>query len=204
MRASSCLLTKIVAFALGSLLVVLSGAGAVAAEEPDDVVSRLEREGGVYVASSRRADYDPDELGAALAQAEEQGLNAVVIVPSDPFPNNEAFALRVRQSGEYDLVISFGPDDEIHASLIGENDADPLRALGAARLASSPDRAVEAFLTDMVTVRIRETPSMVGTVLKWAIVLVCVLALAVALEAFVRRRRALSRAQSGADGSTYA
>ncbi len=189
---------------MGLFLVVVSGATAVAAEEPDEVVARLNRGNGVYVASDRSTDYDAAALQQALSQAEERGLNAVVIVPSDPFPNNEAFALRVRQSGEYDLVISFGPEDEVHASLIGSNDADPLRALGAARAASSPDRAVEAFLADMVTVRVRETPSMVGSVLKWAIVLVGILAIAVALEAVVRRRRALNRAQSGSDGSTYA
>ena len=99
MRASSGSFTKIAVFVLVGLFVFLSGAGSVVAEEPDEVVARLLREDGVYVASSRRAVYDPDELRAALAEAEKQGLKAGVIVPSDPFPNNEAFALRVRQSG---------------------------------------------------------------------------------------------------------
>lgn len=205
MRVSFRQLARLFAVFLGAAMVVLTIPVLASAEEPDEVLQRLEASDGVYVASSRRNDYDRDALIAALDQAEEQGLNAVVIVPSDPFPNNAAFALRVRQAGEYDLVISFGPEDEVDASLIGTNDADPLRALGQARLAPTPEGAVSAFLTDMVTVRVRETPSMVGTVLKWAIVLVCILAFAVALEAFVRKRRAVSRArESGVDGSRYA
>ena len=204
MRALLRFLASTLAIVMCALMAVVAAPIIASAEEPDEVITQLDRGDGVYVARTRRADYDREALQEALLQAEEQGLNAAVIVPSDPFPNNEAFALRVRQAGEYDLVISFGLEDEIDASLISTNEADPLRALAAARAARTPDAAVSAFLTDMVTVRIRETPSMVSSVLKWAIILVGVLATAVALESIVRRRRAVNRVRSSADRSTYA
>ena len=166
------------------------------AEEPEAVVRFLGITDGVYVAPSRRTEFDREALQIALAAAEKQGLTAAVIVPSDPFPTNDAFALRVRQASDFDLIIAFGPDGEIHASLTNESDADVLRALRAARSAATPQAAVSALLNDMVTEPVRETPSLVADVLRWAIILVLVLAAAVALEAFFRRRRARTQAEA--------
>ena len=194
-RALPGLLTKSLALILSSALIVLIVPAVASAEDPEAVVRFIGITDGVYVAPSRRAEFDRDAIQVALAEAEDQGLTAAVIVPSDPFPSNDAFALRVRQASEIDLIISFGPDGEIHASLTNESDADVLRALRAARAADTPEGAVAAFLEDMVTEQVQETPSLVGDVMRWAIILVIVLAIAVALEAFFRKRRAINRAK---------
>lgn len=194
MRVLPGLPTKSLALILSVVMVVLTLPAVASAEDPDDVVRFLGLTEGVYVAPARRTQFDREAIQMALAEAESQGLTAAVIVPSDPFPTNDAFALRVRQASEIDLIISFGPDGEIDASLSNESDADVLRALRAARAASTPEAAVAAFLNDMVSEPIRETPSLVSDVLRWAIILVCVLAFAVAVEAFLRRRRSLNRA----------
>jgi hypothetical protein len=195
-RALPGLLTKSLALILSVVLLVLTVPAVASAEDPEDVVRFIGLTDDVYVAPSRRTQFDREAIQIALAAAGNQGLTAAVIVPSDPFPSNDGFALRVRQASEIDLIISFGPDGEIDASLTNESDADVLRALRAARIADTPEGAVAAFLEDMVTEPVQETPSLVGDVLRWAIILVIVLAVAVALEAFLRKRRAINRAKA--------
>lgn len=180
--------------AISAFALLIMVPGPASAEQPDVVVGLIDRNDGVYVPTSRNNDIDRTAVRAALAEADTLGFNAAVIAPLDPWPNNEAFALRVRQAGEYDIIISFGPDGEIDGSVDSEVEGDPLRARKAARAAASPQAAVSAYLTALVTEPVRETPSLAGDILKWAVVLVFVLAASVVLESYFRKRRAVKRA----------
>ncbi len=79
MRALPGLLTKSLALILSAVLLVLTVPVVASAEDPEDVVRFIGLTNGVYVAPSRRTEFDREAIQAALAEAEDQGLTAAVI-----------------------------------------------------------------------------------------------------------------------------
>jgi hypothetical protein len=157
------------------------------AETPTAVAERL-ADDGVYLAAGN-SDYDEAALATVVARARDLGLRMVVIAPDDPQPDNNAFALRVRQLVEADVTLSFGPDGTLGASVTEDyKDAFP-RSLAAARDTEPAEAAAEVFLTELVTTPDRSVPGTISTIVRGVVVLLLVLVLAAAAEQLLRRSR---------------
>jgi hypothetical protein len=174
---------------LSTVLVVGATWSTAGAEPPSQVVADLA--GGVYVAPGR--SVDPESLVAVVDRARTAGVDLVIVVPNDPEPSVEAYAKRIRQAAGSDAALILGPDGEIEGDVDGETLADDVKNLKkaeiAARAATSPGAAAEAFLTELTAEPPGGVPAVVTDVSKIVIVLILFVGAASVAELLLRARR---------------
>lgn len=178
----SRLILRAFALGFGGLFLWL---GPVEAETPSEVVEQASGD-GVYIGSGV-GPIDEDLLVATVERAQRIGLRLLIVAPADPEPDPEAFALRVRQAADVDGVLLFGPDGGIYASVTDDYKDGIIRALSAARAASTPDVAADQFLTELTTEPDRPLPDVILTIVRAVIYLVVLLGLAALAEHLYRR-----------------
>ncbi len=203
-------LTRLVALVVGLFAALSLGAAgpgqtmfspAASAETPNEVIE-ASTGSGIYVGRSRQ-DIDPSTFDRAMASATAAGLNFVVVVPDDPQPSAQAFALRVRQAGEdIDAVLLVDAEGQVFTS-VGEDYSDAAsRASEAAESGLAPGRAASAFVHELTVELVVERPALFGRIMNYAAVLFAVLAAVVVLEMLWRLlRKRLSAGGSVASGS---
>ena len=191
-----------------SLLLTAFGVGGASAETPTRVVEDTSID-GVYIAPSRKPDFDKAVFLEAVAAANEMGITLIVVVPFEAQPSTTAFALRTRQAADVDVAIVFGPDGVFAADVSEDYEDVAIRALNAARVESTPQAQVDTFMVDLTTEPERSRPEMIDTVVRWAILLTAGLLAAASLEWLLRqakkarRRATLHKSQSAADKSAF-
>lgn len=170
----------LLAAALVALGYVVAAPIAVSAESPVLVAEEVAAD-GVYVAPGRTG-FDEEALIAAVEDARFDGLRMVVVVPRDPQPTPSAFARRVQEQTELDAAVVFPAEGPLETYVIEDLSASRIRATEAAREFVDPTRAVEAFATEMMSVREAETPEIVNRILNALVLLTLVVGVVVALE----------------------
>ncbi len=182
-------LRAICLFACGLSLVAL--AAPASAEHPADVVAELQDD-GVYRAPDavQVGESGVAALTQSVAAARASGLRLAVVVPIDPEPDAEAFALRIRQAAELEAVLVIGPDGEIQASVVDDYKERVVLALEQARAAPSPSAATDAFSAHLMATSERSLPGTVRLIIIAVFILLLVLGGAVIGEQMMRRRPA--------------
>ncbi len=165
---------------LVSLGYLVAASAAVSAESPILVAEEAAAD-GVYIAPGR-ADFDEEALIAAVEDARFDGLRMIVVAPLDPQPTPAAFARRIQEQTELDAALVFPIEGELETYAIDELSASRIRATEAAREFTDPTRSVEAFATEIMSVREAGTPEMVNRVLRALVLLTLVVGVVVALE----------------------
>ena len=107
-------------------------AGPAAAENPADILPEL-ADDGVYVASSRVADADPNGVLPVIQRAQTDGVSMSVLWPAEPQPNTSAFARRVQEASGIDVVLVFGPEGDFGSFVAEDYEDGSIRAENAAR-----------------------------------------------------------------------
>lgn len=173
---------RILAFLTASvaLVYVVAAPAAVSAESPILVGEEVAAD-GVYVAPGRTG-FDEDALIAAVEDARFEGIRMAVVVPRDPQPTPAAFARRVQEETELDAVLVFPVEGQLETYVIEDLSGSRIRATEAAREFVDPTRAVEAFATEMMSVRETGTPEIVSRILNALVLLTLVVGVVVALE----------------------
>ncbi len=161
-------------------------AAPAAAEHPSEVVAEL-ADDGVYVAPGRVADADPDGVTPVISQAQADGVSMGVVWPDDPQPNTAAFARRVQEAGDLDVVLVFGPDGAFGSFVAEDYEDDAIRAANAARDAATPAGKAEAFLTGLLEEPVRERPEIINTLVRWIAILLAALVAGAIGEQMIRQ-----------------
>lgn len=169
-------------------LTMLFSSSPARAENPSDLQADL-ADDGVYIAPARAADADPDAVLPVIERAQAEGITMQVVWPSDPQPNTGAFARRVQELNQVDVVLVFGPDDELGSFVAEDFDDGAVRAINAARQASGPGPQAEAFLTGLLEEPTRERPAIINTLVSWIVILLVVLVAAAVGEQMIRQYR---------------
>lgn len=169
-----------------------------AAEAPSDVAVEL-ADDGVYISPRRSSEAEPGAYAPVVQDARVQGLTVGIVWPHDPQPNTGAFARRVQEITELDVVLVFGPDDVLGAHVSEDYEDGAVRALSAARAESSPVEQAEAYLVGLTDEPVREQPAIIGELVRWIAILLAALVVAAVCEQMIRqfkrlrKRRALER-----------
>lgn len=171
--------------ALGTLVLMASPAGA---ETPSEVAEAVEAD-GTYVAPNRAGEYDEAIWAGAVAEANRRGLIMIVIAPREAIPDERAFALRARQAAEADVALLYGIEGTIEASVSEDFDEGATRAMQAARSATDPGTAAEAYVDALLTEPERELPDIIGTIANVVFFLVLALGVIVFIELGLRQYR---------------
>lgn len=177
------------AFTLSILVSLHAGGVPASAETPSAVAVEL-ADDGVYRSpqSTQIDEATVATLAAAVVRAKASGLNLVVLAPSDPQPDAESFALRVRQATEADVALLFATDGALHASVTDAYSDRMVRSVEEARQAPGAAAAVEAFVAQLTTEPDRGLPPTVRLIIGVVVGLVIVLIASTALEQAFRRR----------------
>lgn len=168
---------------------------AVSAENPVDVVSEL-ADDGVYIASSRAGDADPSAVILVIQRAQAEGLTMGILWPSEPQPTTSAFARRVQEAGEMDVVLVFGPDGEFGSFVAEDYEDGSIRAVNAARAAVSPSAKADAFLTGLLEEPVRERPAIINSLVRWIAILLAALVVAAVGEQMIRQYKRSRKRQA--------
>ncbi len=177
---------------------------AASAENPVDVLPDL-TDDGVYVASSRVGDADPSAVIPVIQRAQAEGLTMSILWPSEPQPTTSAFARRVQEAGESDVVLVFGPEGDFGSFVAEDYEDGSIRAVNAARAAVSPAAKADAFLTGLLEEPVRERPAIINSLVRWIAILLGALVAAAVGEQMIRqykrsrKRQAFEAAQQEAD-----
>jgi len=190
---SGLILAVVAAAIFATVPAIAAPAGA---ESPTEVAVELAID-GIFVAPGRE-DFDEEQMGTAIRQAQARGLRLVVAAPIDPQPTAAAFARRLQEASDADAAIVFPTEGGLEAHVIDELEAAQFRALAAARSKSTPEAAVEAFSAELLVTPTRALPPIIDRIIRWVVILALVLAGALALEQLLRRglsRRAAASAE---------
>lgn len=177
---------------LAAWAAVLAAPSVVAAEQPGPVVTETEDD-GVYVASALAGAYDEAAWAATVAAAREQGVDLRVVAPLEPVPSLEAFALRILQAADADVVVAFDADGNLASAATEELTTARYRGDQAARDLTDPSAALDAYLTAFVSEPTRELPGLVRRLAVIVVVLVLVIGAATFVELSLRQRRTRRR-----------
>lgn len=159
-----------------------SGAGA---ESPTAAIEGSQN--GVYVGPGRTIDREA--MAAVVSRARTMGIEMMIAVPTRPEPTASAFALRVRQAAELDVVLVVDAQGTVHGS-VGDDHFDGFaRAEKVARAIDDPAEAAGVFLTELTDGAPGGTPAIVGTLARWVFVFFVVVALATGAEVALRSRQ---------------
>ncbi len=170
-------------------------ANAVSAENPVDVMPELVDD-GVYIASSRAGDADPSSVIPVIQRAQTAGLTMSVLWPSEPQPTTSAFARRVQEAGELDVVLVFGPEGEFGSFVAEDYEDGAIRAVNAAREAVSPSAKADAFLTGLLEDPVRERPAIINSLVRWIAILLAALVAAAVGEQMIRQYKRSRKRQA--------
>ncbi len=182
----SSLRTWVSAFVVGALVLLLTVTAVPAgAEPPVDVVDGAVD--GVYIAPGR--DFDAAELATVVADARTRGIDLLIAAPADPEPDASAYALRLRQLGEFDAAIVFGVDGEIKGSVTDDYFDGFARAEKAAAAAASPGPAASAFVGQLLQGPPGGLPDVVKDVIRYVMILLLIIGVVTAAEMVLRSRR---------------
>lgn len=184
MASAVGLIALAIASAVASIVAPIVAGPIASAETPTEVIEDLA--GNVYIGRTRQADFEAADFADAVAEAARQGHRLLVIAPDESVPSGEAFALRVRQKGEADITISFTETDVIEASVSEELSSRENQALDAARAASSPGDAADAYVETLLTEPVREVPETIRQVVNAVIYLTLALGVVVLIELLIR------------------
>ena len=169
-------------------LTMLFSSSPVGAENPGDLQADL-ADDGVYIAPARAADADPDAVLPVIERAQAEGITMQVVWPSDPQPNTGAFARRVQELNQVDVVLVFGPESELGSFVSEDFDDGAVRAINAARQANGPGPQAEACLPGLLEEPTRERPAIINTLVSWIVILIVVLVAAAVGEQMIRQYR---------------
>jgi len=156
-----------------------------AAENPIDIVPELVDD-GIYIASSRSSEADPEMFIPVVERARAAGVSMAVVWPQDPQPNTGAFARRVQEASLADVVLVFGPDDAFGSFVAEDFEEDSIRAASAARDESEPVAKASAYLTGLLEEPIRSRPEIVDQLVRWIILLLAALVVGAVGEQMIR------------------
>lgn len=177
-------------FALAALIgVSMSVASIASAETPAEVVAGT-ADDGVFIATGLgdEADFAPVVDRAAAA-----GLDMAVIEPLAPEPDAAAFALRVLQASEHDLVALVDQNGRIWLQAAEIEDRDLLSARREGEAQATTVAALNAIVDDLVTDPEPETPAIFGSLQRAALALLALVILGTIADQFVRRLMASQR-----------
>lgn len=152
---------------------------------------------GVYVAFLRR-DIDEAALIAAVEDARFDGLRLVAVAPTDPQPTASAFARRVQEQTDADAAIIFPSEGPLETYVIDDLSSSRIRATEAARQFTDPARAVQAFATELGSVRESETPEIVNEVMRALVIMALVIGLIVFIEQTIAAVKKSNRKKAAA------
>ncbi|MGH1493842.1 MAG: hypothetical protein ACRBK7_31345 [Acidimicrobiales bacterium] len=183
------------AAALLTLATVGITIGAAAAESPIAVADEL-ADDGVFVGFGRR-DVDEDALIAAVEDARFDGLRLVAVAPVDPQPDAAAFARRIQEQTDADAAIVFPKEGPLETYVIEDLSSSRIRATAAAREFAEPARAVEAFATEIGSVREAGTPEIVDEIMRALVLMALVIGVVVVIEQIVAHFKRPDRKKSG-------
>lgn len=174
----------------------LVGAAIATAETPAEVVAGT-GDNGVFVATGLgdEADYE-----AVVERAAAQGLDLAVVEPLAPEPDEAAFALRVLQASDHDVVALVGQDGRIWLQAAEIANRDLVSARKAGEAAPTVVASLDAIVTDLVTEPDPETPEIVGQLRRAVFALVALIVLGTIADQLVRRLMASQRRRGQATG----
>lgn len=179
---------------MAALLVLFIGPAS--AESPIAVGDEV-ADDGVYVAFLRR-DIDEAALIAAVEDARFDGLRLVAVAPTDPQPTASAFARRVQEQTDADAAIIFPSEGPLETYVIDDLSSSRIRATEAARQFTDPARAVQAFATELGSVRESETPEIVNEVMRALVIMALVIGLIVFIEQTIAAVKKSNRKKAAA------
>ena len=168
---------------------------AASAENPIDVMADLVDD-GVYVAPNRSSDADPSAVIPVIERARAEGLTMSVLWPSQPQPTTSAFARRVQEAGEMDVVLVFGPEGDLGSFVADDYEDGAIRAVNAAREAVSPGAKADAFLTGLLEEPVRERPDIINSLVRWIAILLAALVAAAVGEQMIRQYKRSRKRQA--------
>lgn len=178
--------------AVGAVVVVvlvgLVALGSTASAETPTRVAEGLADDGVFVGFGRN-DIDEATLVAAVADARDDRLDLVVVVPRDPQPSAKAFARRVQELTEADVAIVFPEEGPVEAYVMEELAPARPRAIEAARSLDDPAGAIAAFTQELTSTEESERPPIVGQILRALVLFSLLIGVVVAIELGVHRLR---------------
>jgi phage gp36-like protein len=196
MRRIAGLLIGFVALVSAVFLVVVSiDLQEASAENPSDVVPDL-ADDGVYVAPRRAAEVDPTAFLPVIERARIEGLSMYVLWPEEPQPNTGAFARRVQEATEVDVVLVFGPDGSRGNFVSEEYEEAAIRATSAARAFTEPVAEADAFLTGLLEEPVRDRPAIINDLVRWIAILLGVLVAGAVGEQAIRQYKKARQRQA--------
>ena len=172
------------------------------AENPNDILADL-ADDGVYVAARRTAEVDPALLLPVIERARVEGLSMYVLWPIEPQPTTSAFARRIQEAADVDVVLVFGPDGSLGSFVSEDYEDDAVRATNAARGLDAPVAVADAYLTGLLVEPERDRPVIVNDLVRWIAILLGVLVAGAVGEQAIRQykksrqRQALEGANRG-------
>lgn len=179
-------------------VVVLAGlvaASPAAAENPSELQADL-ADDGVYIAPARAGDIDGGTVLPVVERARTEGLSMYVLWPNDPQPNTDAFARRIQEQYQVDVVLVFGPEGQLGSFVSEDYEAESIRAVAAARDTDDPAATADAYLTGLLEEPDRERPAIVNRLVRWIAIMVGALVAAAVGEQMIRQyKRSRQRRQ---------
>lgn len=176
------------AAAMAAVGLLAFGVAQAGAESPIRVAEAV-ADDGVFVGFGRSRDVDEDALIAAVAAAEEAGLQLVVVVPRDPQPSAKAFARRVQERTEAEVAVVLPMDGPLELYVVEELSSSRARALDMARRFDEPERAIGALTEELTTEPVIERPPILDRIIDALILFCIVIAVVVMIELGVDRLR---------------
>ncbi len=176
-----------------SLVFGLLAAGPAAAEHPAEVLDAAGSD-GVVIAESRVGTVNAAELIGSTTRARNAGLLMLVSVPEEALPSTDAFALRLQQPSDYDVVAVIDNDGSVAISL---GDDLPIHSLSAAAEQAEKlngEAAVRYFVDEAVAPIDPGMPPFVRRVLTLAVALSLVAGVLALAEYFLNQNRRRSLA----------
>jgi len=156
------------------------------AENPTDVQAEL-ADDGIYVAPGRTNDVDTGAVLATIERARAEGVSMQVLWPDEPQPNAGAFARRVQELNNADVVLVFGPEGELGSHVAEDYEDGSIRAFNAARDATGAPAKADAYLTGLLEEPVRERPEIISTLVRWIAILIALLVAGAVGEQMIRK-----------------
>lgn len=201
MMRIAAIVIRLTAAASAVVLAALVAASAAAAENPSELQTEL-ADDGVYVAPVFLGDVDGGSVLPVVERARAEGLSMYVLWPQDPQPNTDAFARRVQEMYQVDVVLVFGPEGQVGSYVSEDYEAESIRAVTATRDTDDPASTADAYLTGLLEEPERERPAIVNRLVRWIAIMVGALVAAAVGEQMIRQykrsrqRRELERLRS--------
>lgn len=160
-----------------------------AAESPGEVIEGT-ADNGVFVALGLG---DEAVYETIVQRAADAGLDFAVVEPLAPEPDPDAFALRVLQASEHDVVALVDSSDRIWLQAAEIEDRDLFSARNAASDAATPVAALDIIVTELTTEFEPGRPEIIDQLQRAAIALVALILLGTIADQLVRRLMASRR-----------